>query len=183
MVESPNLSELLGFHSLPPNDSLYPLLVSQITSRGCKINWKMSKYSIKLAAWGVRASKPPPFPAHGPSGISNAASPRPSEARRLAIKIFLEKPGRLPCLKAHILHCFHFLPNPFTSPPEDSESQNPKDEFIPDRCGIGELLLEHTRSWAGPGRALRGRGPPAPHGLSSVPASQARPFIVLVCLN
>ncbi|XP_045302433.1 Alstrom syndrome protein 1 isoform X4 [Leopardus geoffroyi] len=36
---------------------------------------------------------------------------------------------------------------------------------------------------AGPGRAPRGGGPQAPHGPASVSASQARPLIVLVCLN
>ncbi|XP_029793461.1 Alstrom syndrome protein 1 [Suricata suricatta] len=49
------------------------------------------------------------------------------------------------------------------------------------RCGIGELLPEHTRSWAGPGPSRR--GPQAPHGPASVSASQARPLFVLVCLN
>lgn len=109
-----------------------------------------------MAAWGLRASKLPPFPAHGPGESVVPQVPDPPKARELATSIFLEKPGRQPCLKVHILHCSHFLPNPFTSPPEDSESQNPKDVFIPDRCGIGELLLEHTRSWAGPGPSKRG---------------------------
>ncbi|XP_044117329.1 Alstrom syndrome protein 1 isoform X5 [Neovison vison] len=36
---------------------------------------------------------------------------------------------------------------------------------------------------AGLGRALRRGGPQAPHGLSSGSASQARPLVVLVCLN
>nr|XP_060513608.1 centrosome-associated protein ALMS1 isoform X5 [Panthera onca] len=36
---------------------------------------------------------------------------------------------------------------------------------------------------AGLGRAPRGGGPQAPHGPASVSASQARPLIVLVCLN
>lgn len=100
--------------------------------------WKMSVCSLRVA----RAWTPAPCPAHRSRGISGAVGPRTSQARTLPSNLLLEKWNRLQCLKAHILHCPDFLPNPLTSPKRTLKVRNQKTHSSQTDVGW-KMLLEH----------------------------------------
>lgn len=133
---------------------------------------KCPRVAYKLLSLGTRGLDATPFPTHSPSRINGATVPEPHRPGDLLPMNSLRKAdGPEGHRSAAVLISFPTL----VSPSEDSESQEPRGEFIGDPRGTGELLLERAPRLGLASSEWGGVGAAAPLGGVSASRGQASP--------
>lgn len=142
MLEMPT-SELLSFCSRGPSDSFMPLVGKSYTTRNFQINWEMSKCGIRADSLRSQILEATTTSCPLPPWNQWCCKSQSLTSQGTCYQLIPEESRWATVPKGPDPSLFSFPSQPSTSPPEDSESQKPKDELIPGRCEAGELLLEH----------------------------------------